>query len=170
MRSASISRAAGSARGALLFIGTFRFIFMKPSSKYRTLESRRHAAALARLTITGGCNCRSIVYRIAIPPLEERPLHPNCDPNSGLSPIHQPYIFADHCNDCRRATGSIVPACISGPLDYVSVSLHVATEGTQSKQEEVKQAWHPARQVFTDKNAVNGVNLSELLQLLARMV
>ena len=75
------------------------------------------------LTITGGCNCRNVRYRLSIARLEDRPFHPNFDSTSKLSPVYQPYIFTDHCNDCRRATGSILPAWISGPLEYIEISL-----------------------------------------------
>lgn len=103
------------------------------------------------LTITGGCNCRNIVYRISIPPLKERPLHPNYDKSSSFTPVHQPFIFTDHCNDCRRATGSILPAWISGPLEYISVKL----SGDSDSED-----WMPAEHVLKGKNRLNEGHLS----------
>ncbi|MCJ1383236.1 hypothetical protein MMC17_006874 [Xylographa soralifera] len=69
------------------------------------------------ITINGGCNCRAIRYRIAIPSLPQRPIHPY---SHGKAPL--PTIVTDHCNDCRRATGSILPAWICTPLAFVSAS------------------------------------------------
>ena len=74
------------------------------------------------LSINGSCNCRRISWRMTIPSLKDRPYHPNFDPSSKLAPVYLPYIFTDHCNDCRNATGSILPAWISGSLDYLEVS------------------------------------------------
>ena len=103
------------------------------------------------LTITGGCNCRNAVCKISIPPLSERPLHPNYDPASGFFPLRRPFIFTDHCNDCRRATGSILPAWISGPLDCVSVSLGPTPEGNMKEDDSID--WLPAHKVFTGKES-----------------
>ncbi|KAF2232326.1 hypothetical protein EV356DRAFT_256508 [Viridothelium virens] len=67
----------------------------------------------------GGCNCSAIRYRISIPSILERPVHP-------LSPdgsIRFPFSTTDHCNDCRRATGSILPAWLCVPAPMFSVSL-----------------------------------------------
>ncbi|KAG8527847.1 uncharacterized protein KY384_006763 [Bacidia gigantensis] len=91
------------------------------------------------ITLHGGCNCGQIRYRIAIPALSSRPLHPNYHSSSSLEPVHQPFIFTDHCNDCRRASGSILPAWISAPLDMVSGSI-------------ASSDWKPAREVFTTKS------------------
>lgn len=73
-------------------------------------------------TLHGGCNCGSIRYRITVPELCLRPTHPR----SKDGDIHFPLIAADHCNDCRDATGSILPAWICAPADMLSVSFRPA--------------------------------------------
>ena len=75
------------------------------------------------LTIHGGCNCRAIRYCIEIPQLSSRPLHPFSTPDN---PVHLPMIAADHCNDCRSATGSILPTWICVPAEMMTVSLRPA--------------------------------------------
>ena len=103
------------------------------------------------LTILGGCNCRNITYRIKVPALKDRPLHPNYDTSSKLPPVYQPFVFTDHCNDCRRATGSILPAWISGPLEYFSVSFGPPRQGESDDSRE----WIPAQEVFKGRNELN---------------
>ncbi|MCJ1251962.1 hypothetical protein MMC30_009200 [Trapelia coarctata] len=69
------------------------------------------------LTLHGGCSCLAIRYRISIPPLAQRPPHPS-NPS-----LHYPLLLIDHCNDCRLATGALLPFWISTPAAYVSARL-----------------------------------------------
>ncbi|APA09477.1 predicted protein [Sclerotinia sclerotiorum 1980 UF-70] len=100
------------------------------------------------LTIHGGCSCQTFRYRLEIPEVSERPLHPYCwkaksasrsssrsssrsnsesDSDSGDEyrdnesgeEVRLPMIAIDLCNDCRRATGSILPTWICCPMDYI---------------------------------------------------
>ncbi|KAH6871788.1 hypothetical protein B0T10DRAFT_500189 [Thelonectria olida] len=71
-------------------------------------------------TITGGCSCGAIRYRIAIPPLESRHFSPMAPPseNSRL-----PQVMTCHCNDCRRATSTFLAIAVidlSAPMLTVS--------------------------------------------------
>ena len=75
------------------------------------------------LTIEGGCNCRSIRYRLSLPALSDRPFHPRTDPSSALDPVRLPYTFTDHCNDCRVAVGAVLPAWITVHVDTVTATL-----------------------------------------------
>jgi hypothetical protein len=90
-------------------------------------------------TLNGGCNCRSIRYRIHVPARLERQLHPfmlafsknpptgekwkledvEADPNFARAPL----IITCHCNDCRRSTGSILPFAITVPVQIMEVSV-----------------------------------------------
>ncbi|PVH73828.1 hypothetical protein DL98DRAFT_519692 [Cadophora sp. DSE1049] len=69
------------------------------------------------LTLHGGCDCSSIRYTITIPPLSSRPIA-FTDKTTGEE--HRfPQSFLDHCNRCRRVSGSIIPAWITVPQDWV---------------------------------------------------
>ena len=81
------------------------------------------------LRIEGGCNCNAIRYRVDIPTKDKRPLHPLAPTEA---PVPMPFLALDHCNDCRRATASILPAWVCAPLDMCSVSLVAAAESGDS--------------------------------------
>lgn len=78
------------------------------------------------LTVTGGCNCGAIRYRIAIPPVSDRPAHFAVVATEGESQKEAsprlPMVITDHCNDCRSATSSILPAWILTPEDMITLS------------------------------------------------
>lgn len=72
-------------------------------------------------TITGGCSCGVIRYRVAIPESSHRPPMPFAPPESGLQ---MPFVATCHCNDCRRATGSALPiALLQVPSPMITVSI-----------------------------------------------
>ena len=73
--------------------------------------------------VEGGCNCRAIRYRIQVPEVSDRPLNPTSPPSD---PTRLPMIAVDHCNDCRAATGSILPTWICVPAEMMTVSLQPA--------------------------------------------
>ncbi|KAF4634668.1 hypothetical protein G7Y89_g3434 [Cudoniella acicularis] len=91
------------------------------------------------LTIQGGCNCRAIRYKISIPEVSERPIHPffikpeslsiatKGDSNNKTTPPpklpHFPMSAICHCNDYRRATGALLNYWFCSPISYVELSL-----------------------------------------------
>ncbi|KAM5356988.1 hypothetical protein ACJZ2D_016727 [Fusarium nematophilum] len=56
-------------------------------------------------TVTGGCSCGAVRYRIVIPRLEDLPTDPMASPEASSL---RPHSTACHCNDCRRATASLL--------------------------------------------------------------
>ncbi|KAM5354452.1 hypothetical protein ACJ41O_001101 [Fusarium nematophilum] len=77
-------------------------------------------------TVTGGCSCGAIRYRIAIPPLQDRPLHPMAPPELGT---RLPDTITCQCNDCRRSTGSFLPiGLIDIPAPMLTVSAIALSE------------------------------------------
>ena len=107
------------------------------------------------LVVKGGCNCGSIRYTVAVPALSLRPIHPSSDPDSPHEPIRLPYVFTDHCNDCRRSTGAIIPAWITTHIDTVSVTTRASsTSGKDTSADSAKEdvaggTQRPARDIFT---------------------
>ena len=106
------------------------------------------------LVINGGCNCRAVRYKITIPHVEERPLHPAADAASG--PVRLPFVCTDHCNDCRRATGAVLPYWICTPIAMVTSSLilrdaaflHPDASKRDDALAEKRSPWLPATRIF----------------------
>lgn len=64
-------------------------------------------------TITGGCNCRSIRYQISVPEYSSRSKTVYCTPSANIpDDARIPFIAIDHCNDCRRASGALLPMAL----------------------------------------------------------
>lgn len=115
------------------------------------------------LHLEGGCNCGAVRYRVAIPIRAERPLHPLAPAEA---PVPMPFLVLDHCNDCRRATGSVLPAWLCAPLDMCSVSLVAASSATlapkaaarEFQTEEQRGPWTPAVKIFSSTAATSQTN------------
>ena len=97
------------------------------------------------LTLTGGCNCNAIRYKITIPAFADRPLCPTARVSQN---IRLPIVCTDHCNDCRAATASILTMWIFCPFDMISISCvprsSAPTEGKLAKTE----AWRPSSEMI----------------------
>jgi hypothetical protein len=76
------------------------------------------------LTINGGCNCGSIRYKVNVPAFEDRPALPYCDENARDDTERIPTVFIDHCNDCRRASGALLPVWLICAISVVEFSIN----------------------------------------------
>ncbi|KAI4210963.1 MAG: hypothetical protein LQ351_006190 [Letrouitia transgressa] len=106
------------------------------------------------LTIHGGCNCRAIRYRIQIPALASRPVNPSSNSAQGTT-VRLPMVATDHCNDCRAATGAILPTWMCVPADMMTVSLRPAPSSA-SKVDRNDGPWVPALEVLKVDSAAAG--------------
>jgi hypothetical protein len=98
------------------------------------------------LSLTGGCSCSAIRYTISIPAVAQRDLfthQQSASTSSGHQPQHHhsssgpsapssptataaprlPFVTIDHCQDCRRATGTVLQAWLICPRPWVSFRL-----------------------------------------------
>jgi len=77
-------------------------------------------------TISGGCNCRAIRYKVSVPAFESRPQNPYRNPgvDAKTIPPHPriPIVAIDHCNDCRRATGALLPMAVVTVISWVNTT------------------------------------------------
>ncbi|MCJ1391751.1 hypothetical protein MMC18_004616 [Xylographa bjoerkii] len=97
------------------------------------------------LVLHGGCNCRAIRYRITVPAQPARPLNPFSD-----GELTFPMIMTDHCNDCRRATGAILPVWICVPSDMMTCQLEPVSASNSEAAGAASQteSWIPATELF----------------------
>ena len=75
------------------------------------------------VTITGGCNCRAIRYRVSAPPFDHRPLTPYRTPGADIGDLRIPCVLLCHCNNCRLATNSILPIGLVTETRTVTASI-----------------------------------------------
>ena len=113
---------------------------------------------LTPMTIHGGCNCRAIRYQIRIPEYSSRPIHPWSD-----QAVRLPYLVICHCNDCRRAVGSLTLAGICNPAAYVHMAFlplssplpPLGPTRLEPPVEDDKLDWLPASEIFPPNNKSN---------------
>lgn len=98
------------------------------------------------LTIHGGCSCKAFRYKITIPSSSERPLNPYWSNAQTKQDRRMPMIAICHCNDCRLATGSLLPVIMAADLSWVSVS--VASKDTTSSGTEHEETWVTAEELL----------------------
>lgn len=96
------------------------------------------------LTIHGGCNCRAVRYTIEIPALSERRIHPAIlDTPAAKEPnaCRLPFTAWDHCNNCRTATASLLPAWLCVPAQMVTVTCVQESSVKQSPASEPDKSY-----------------------------
>ena len=101
--------------------------------------------------------CRAIRYKIDVPPVSQRPLRPGSE-----NPTHLPITIFCHCDDCRRATASLVLSGFFVPKDMVSVSLQSRSSPPPSKiskaidpiYDDANRSWVPASEVFAPSTTI----------------
>jgi len=80
------------------------------------------------LALHGGCYCSAVRFKIDLPPLPDRPILLPAQKNKENRDVRPPIISFDHCNDCRRAGGSIVPAWFICPQSWVTWSIPISQD------------------------------------------
>ena len=87
-------------------------------------------------TLTGGCFCGACRYTVAVPALEDRPVHPTAKPTpiSATESVKTriPVIDLDHCNNCRRTSGAIIQCWFICPADWVKWELQTTSGDTNT--------------------------------------
>lgn len=129
------------------------------------LRSRRQAQPRMplpphKLVINGGCNCGAIRYKVSIPEIERRFLHPS---SSSSDPVQLPFIAIDHCNDCRRALGATLPLWLCAPISMITSSVVLRSQASlpadaserKDAVSEPRSSWLPAEDVFTPGSVSN---------------
>lgn len=106
------------------------------------------------ITVHGGCNCGALRYKIEIPELEKRILHPALPEEARQDPTACRFPFATtcHCNNCREATAGLFLAGICAPAEMVWVS---------SLSRSSEQAKEAAARKFQGKTFGNEARFSE---------
>ncbi|RDW62524.1 hypothetical protein BP5796_10826 [Coleophoma crateriformis] len=71
-------------------------------------------------TLHGGCNCKALRYTFPVPALASRPIVVPASADAGHGDIRLPMFNVDHCNDCRRASGSLTNFWMVAPRSDLS--------------------------------------------------
>lgn len=79
-------------------------------------------------TLTGGCFCSAISYKISVPELSARAGVPKIFTAPALGPQNEvterlPIITIDHCNSCRRIAGALAECWFICPQSWMQFSL-----------------------------------------------
>ncbi|KAF1969706.1 hypothetical protein BU23DRAFT_582460 [Bimuria novae-zelandiae CBS 107.79] len=104
------------------------------------------------LNVEGGCNCGAVHYKVAIPALAQRLPRPLAPADA---PVPLPFIALDHCNDCRRTTGSLLPALLCAPIDMCFVSLVAASSATLAPKASAYKSSHERWRWFCSRCGIN---------------
>jgi hypothetical protein len=77
------------------------------------------------VSLTGGCFCSAVRYTIAVPALASRDFfpHPVATHHGASNDARLPLVTLDHCQDCRRATGTVVQSWFICPRRWVRFAL-----------------------------------------------
>lgn len=103
-------------------------------------------------TITGGCACKSIRYRVNVPEHNKRLALPYKSTGAAAAKIgdlRMPYSVICSCNDCRRHTANVFPTVLICDTTTVEISAEPKdpTSANTSKNDSDRH-WLPANQVW----------------------
>ena len=106
------------------------------------------------LTIRGGCNCRAVRYEVSVPAFSERPQTVYKNPGADIGDLRLPAVYMDHCNDCRRATASIMPMGLVCPTQMVRTSVLPTSAKAENAFDmpDSEREWVPAGDIFDFRN------------------
>jgi rhodanese-related sulfurtransferase len=75
------------------------------------------------VVVQGGCNCGAYHFQVSVPAWESRPQNPYRIPGSVVERDPRiPMTTIDHCNDCRRATGALLPMALVTDISWVTAT------------------------------------------------
>lgn len=95
-------------------------------------------------TLSGGCNCKAIRYKLDFLPESDRPVALPAGKSNGQGDIRMPQSVICFCNDCRIASGNLVLFALLCPPEQTNFSL--LTKSTSDN----KRLGISATQAFAD--------------------
>lgn len=106
----------------------FSRLNITPQRSYHFLNAHCHVTMVQTLpdaatTLRGGCGCGAVRYTMRIPDLASRPIFLKAGDSKGQGDLRYPLMLVCHCNDCRRATGSLTSPATMCPVIYITFSL-----------------------------------------------
>ena len=85
--------------------------------------------------IHGGCGCGAIRYTVNVPEFSCRPQNPYRTHGVKLDEdLRLPMVTVDHCNDCRRATGAILPMGLVTEISTVEMTCEMRSDPETRKE------------------------------------
>lgn len=123
------------------------------------------------VTTQGGSNCCAIRYRASVPPFEDRPVNPYRTPDADVGDARVPFVVINHCNDCRRATSTLMPAALVTTIAMTSVSLlpknslATAANSPKASVSDDERVWVPIASITRDDvgDVLEGTTLGNYL-------
>lgn len=97
-------------------------------------------------TITGGCNCKAIRYKVDVPTWDDRPPTFYKTPDEDVGDLRFPMTAIDHCNDCRRATSSVIGMWLCA--HYPTISVKCLPRSQTKDTRKADEGWVAASEIF----------------------
>ncbi|KAF8852454.1 hypothetical protein BDZ45DRAFT_807477 [Acephala macrosclerotiorum] len=112
----------------------------------------------------GGCFCNAIRYTISIPELSARPIipHRSKTPFGPENEVNErlPLISIDHCNSCRRVSGSVLQSWLICPQAWVEFSLEAQSQDAEVMKPTIRDILTPS-QDLQECTFITGFSSSE---------
>ena len=105
-------------------------------------------------SIEGGCNCQAVRYKVDVPAAACRPFREKSETVQHIQGKHSlPFIETDHCNHCRRATGSILSCYFTADISMLSMRLTPQSDSSQQPasagEGREDKDWVPASEILS---------------------